>query len=301
MTLKTDLEKMISCDYIIARHRIRVEGLRLVYAMGKLRGFDIFIDRDHGDPVCIFSEASGVPDISPECHKLYADSKDGFQSVFVRKPDGGYIFDSSSEKGERIIFETDALARKTKFYGDYTEELLRFALWLAYGLAVVNTLTLSLHASTILYKDKVVLFLGESGTGKSTHTRIWTQSIEGSQLFNDDSPILRVEEGKIIVYGGPWSGKTPCYRKESYPLAACVRLSQAPHNKIFKLPKLQAYAALHPSCPPEFAYDDRLYDFVSEFLGDLISSVPVFRMECLPDKEAAKLSCETIFGSCNLK
>ena len=53
-----------------------------------------------------------------------------------------------------------------------------------------------------------------------------------------------------MVYGSPWSGKTPCYKAERYPLAGCVRLSQAPYNKIRRLNTLQAYAALHPSAPP---------------------------------------------------
>ena len=294
---------MISKDYIIAGHRIRIQGLPLVFAVNKLKGFDLFSVSSEYEPEARFISADPgtSPAIPSDAKNLYSDSKDGFKSSFMKKTDGGYIFDSSSERGDRIIFETDSSAKNTIFYGDYNEDLLRFALWLAYGLAMVGTLTVSLHSSSILYNDKVILFLGESGTGKSTHSRLWLNHIEGAELFNDDSPILRVENGKIIVYGGPWSGKTPCYREDSYPLAACVRLSQAPFNKISTLPKLQAYAALHPSCPPEFAYDDKLYDFVSEFLGELISSVAVYSLQCLPDEAAAVLSCETVFGSCRIK
>ena len=76
----------------------------------------------------------------------------------------------------------------------------------------------------------------------------------------------------------------------------CVRLSQAPHNKIKRLTLLQGYGALHPSCPPEFAYDDLLYDGVSQIIGRILTAVPVYHLECLPNKEAAELSCRTIFG-----
>ena len=158
--------------------------------------------------------------------------------------------------------------------------------------------TVAIHTSTICYQGKVVLFLGESGTGKSTHTRLWRENIEGAVLLNDDSPILRIIDGKPWVYGSPWSGKTPCYKNESYPLAACVRLSQAPFNKIEQLNVAQGYGALHPSCPPCFAYDDALYDSISGTLSNLLSNVPVYHLSCLPDAAAARLSCETIFGVC---
>jgi hypothetical protein len=143
-------------------------------------------------------------------------------------------------------------------------------------------------------QDKAVIFLGESGTGKSTHTRLWREHIEGAFLLNDDSPIVRIIDGVPTVFGSPWSGKTPCYKQEHYPLAACVRLSQAPYNKITRLKLVQAYAALHPSCPPDFAYDDHLYDHISATLGDILAEVPVYHLACLPDREAALLSHKTV-------
>ena len=144
--------------------------------------------------------------------------------------------------------------------------------------------TVAIHTSTICYQGKAVFFLGESGTGKSTHTRLWRENIEGAVLLNDDSPILRIIDGKPWVYGSPWSGKTPCYKNESYPLAACVRLSQATFNKIERLNIAQGYGALHPSCPPCFAYDDALYDSISGTLSNLLSNVPVYHLSCLPDR-----------------
>ena len=138
------------------------------------------------------------------------------------------------------------------------------------------------------------MFLGESGTGKSTHTRLWRQYIPGSSLLNDDSPIIAAESDGIHVYGSPWSGKTPCYKPLRFPLGGCVRLSQAPANKIQRLSPLKAYAALHPSCPPEFAYDENLYAGISQTLDELLTDVPVYHLACLPDEAAANLSYQTI-------
>jgi hypothetical protein len=57
---------------------------------------------------------------------------------------------------------------------------------------------------------------------------------------------------------------------------------------------VQAYAALHPSCPPDFAYDDQLYDHISATLGDILAEVPVYHLACLPNREAALLSHKTV-------
>ena len=56
---------------------------------------------------------------------------------------------------------------------------------------------------------------------------------------------------------------------------------------------LQAYGAIHPSCPPQFAYDGDLYDHVSGFIDKLLGSVVFYHLECLPDGDAARLAFQT--------
>ena len=63
-----------------------------------------------------------------------------------------------------------------------------------------------------------------------------------------------------------------------------------------RLRLLQAYGAIHPSCAPQFAYDAKLYDAVSLVIGSIISAVPCYHLACLPDADAARLSCRTLFG-----
>lgn len=43
-------------------------------------------------------------------------------------------------------------------YGHYSPRLLRFALWMGYGLMTVRKDTVALHGSCIVYKGKAVLF-----------------------------------------------------------------------------------------------------------------------------------------------
>lgn len=174
-------------------------------------------------------------------------------------------------------------------------DLLRYALWTAYALAGLWRGRVPVHASAVVHRGRAVLCLGESGTGKSTHTSLWMRHIEDTWLLNDDSPIVAVEEGAVVAYGSPWSGKTPCYRTERVPVAALLRLEQRPQNSLRRLATVEAFTVLQPSCPPVLLHEERLTDCMVDFVGSVVGRVPVFRMGCLPDQAAARLSHDTIF------
>jgi len=173
------------------------------------------------------------------------------------------------------------------------DSVLRFIVWIAFGVAALHRQTVSIHASAVMYRGKSVLFLGESGTGKSTHTRLWLKHIPDTELLNDDSPFLNVSND-ISVYGSPWSGKTPCYKALKTPLAALVRLRQAPYNKIKQLSNLEAIGAVQPSFPETFAYDETLSGYSHDILSKILQQTPVYGLDCLPDDEAAKLVFDTL-------
>lgn len=281
-------------DYQIAEHRIRIEGDDAwIQAVSSLDGFKPFEVEPEGEPLAWFMLTD---EKAPQLIEAqYKSGVDDIVDVFGRYEEG-YVFVMTPQDDEPLCLWKKDGSNVIYFNGQLMPRLVRFALWIAYGLATLPLQTVAIHTSVIQYKGKTVLFLGESGTGKSTHTRLWRENIDGAVLLNDDSPILRIIDGKPWMFGSPWSGKTPCYKKESYPLAACVRLSQAPYNKIRRLSIPQGYAAIHPSCPPDFAYDDALYDHISNTIGDVLGHVPMYHLECLPNADAAHLSCQTIFG-----
>lgn len=173
---------------------------------------------------------------------------------------------------------------------------LRYALWTAYGMVALHHGAVPVHSSVVVCDGRAVLCLGESGTGKSTHTRLWLENIGGTHLLNDDSPIVRIEGDGVWVYGSPWSGKTHCYLQERYPIAGLLRLEQRPQNSIRRLNTIEAFTALQPSCPPCFARDERYMDALVRYVSGVIERVPVYRMGCLPDAAAAVMSHETIMG-----
>ena len=163
------------------------------------------------------------------------------------------------------------------------------ALKMMYDLATAGKDTLHVHAAVVSCGGKGYLFLGPSGTGKSTHAQLWIKHIGGTELVNDDNPVVR--DG--VVYGSPWSGKTPCYRNVSVPIGGIVMLSQAPYNKIRRLSGIEAYVDLAESVGGKI-WDSRIAEGLHQAENKLASTVPMWHLECLPDEAAARLCYETI-------
>ena len=217
------------------------------------------------------------------------------------------------ESWPRIICGHDALGNdvfefrgRTKFWGclicskDYregrlfltgrkSELVLDSALRLMFDLATAEKDTLCIHAAVVSCGGKGYLFLGPSGTGKSTHAQLWLKHIEGTELVNDDNPVVR--DG--VVYGSPWSGKTPCYRNVSFPIGGIVMLSQTPYNKIRRLKGIEAYVAVVESIGSK-VWDNRIAEGQHQTENTLVSTIPMWHLECLPDEAAARLCHDTI-------
>lgn len=277
--------------YIVADHCFEVRSEILCKSVSVIQGFKPF-EAASGTPEFSFEMGEELP---AQFNVQYSFTYEDILGEFGATEDGFFMKQTPANE-EPLYLWTSAQNDVVLMGGNLSIRLLRFALWIGYGLMTASKGTIAIHSSSIVSDEKAVIFLGESGTGKSTHTRLWRENIPGAFLLNDDSPIIRVIDGTAWVYGSPWSGKTPCYVQERYPLAACVRLSQAPYNKMHKLHVIKGYAALHPSCPPEFAYDERIYSHISATLGKMLESVPVYHLECLPDAAAAQLSNSTIYS-----
>ena len=173
---------------------------------------------------------------------------------------------------------------------------LRFAIdnaaMLLFAFATAHRNILEMHAAVVVHEGKARLFLGHSGTGKSTHARQWLAQFHTAYLLNDDNPILRFDEqGQLWVYGSPWSGKTPCYRNERVPVAAIVQLEQAPQNTIIDLSPAQAYAYILSSCSGLKVLHEAM-DGIHDTISRIVLSVPMKKLQCLPDKAAAQLCYE---------
>lgn len=286
-------------DYIIADVRLRCN-----YDLTSIiKGFKPFeVEADNTTPVATITlhntpapKVCGTPLSSSYLAEANADGE------FLRTESGyAYIVTRRDNNSNKALFDIDYNSSLINCYIKLSDtvdiSILRFGLWVMYGIVIAPLRGIAIHSSTIEWNGRCALFLGESGTGKSTHTRLWRENIEGARLLNDDSPIIRVIDGRVNVYGSPWSGKTPCYINRHFPIAGFVRLSQAPYNKIKRLNALVAIGALLPSCPHIFAEDNTLQDELCTTLGEIIATTPVYTLACLPNAEAAHLSHSTLFA-----
>lgn len=290
-------------DYIIALYRLRTSGMHTDLAECGLAGFrpfevetDLAVDADC--TIC-FGEQLELEQFAGFCSVYDFQFEENYADCHFGRYDGGHLF--YMQRGDnRMLFvkaDGESVVRCNMGAGAKVDTtMLRFGLWMMFGLVITPLGGIAIHSSVIVKDGGAVLCLGESGTGKSTHTRLWRENIEGARLLNDDSPIIRTVDGVPTVFGSAWSGKTPCYINRSFPIRGFIRLSQAPHNRIKQLNVLNAIGALLPSCPPAFAYDDQLQDSICNTLSQMIAHVPVYHLECLPDADAARLSYNTIYN-----
>lgn len=177
--------------------------------------------------------------------------------------------------------------------GAFRERCADHFLMLLFALASLPTQTLLFHASAVCCGGKAFLFLGKSGTGKSTHSRLWLEYVGGTELVNDDCPAVGIRDGQVFVYGTPWSGKTPCYRNVSFPVGAFVRLRQEERNCIVRENAVQAWASLLAASSGA-GWDPDLRKIRQDMIEAVVSAVPVYRLGCRPDAAAAKLCHETV-------
>ena len=102
---------------------------------------------------------------------------------------------------------------------------------------------LLMHGSVVAVDGRAYMFTAKSGTGKSTHVRLWRKLFgERAVMVNDDKPLLRIrrvsgddlpaDEESVLVYGTPWDGKHRLSTNMSAPLEAICILTRAKENTI---------------------------------------------------------------------
>lgn len=216
-----------------------------------------------------------------------------------RTDNGGYLYsihDIHDVLCSRMQTNADFSECSVSLYGKTWVQRnygLNNALMMAYAFASACSATMLMHASVIRQGGKGYLMTAPSGTGKSTHTRLWYDNIPGCDLMNDDNPVVRIVDGQAIVYGSPWSGKTRCYRNIQAPVGGIVRIQQRPENSIRKLSPVEAFCNLLPAMS-NMKWDKRVYNGICDGISQLIQLVGVHELGCLPNAEAAILCHDTI-------
>ena len=158
---------------------------------------------------------------------------------------------------------------------------------------------LMLHAAFIRWRGKGILFTAPSGTGKSTQAELW-EKYEGADILNGDrAAVRRDESGCWQAYGLPYAGSSGIYRNEKAPVSMIVVLRQSKENRIRSLGMLEIVQFLYP----ETTVHHWEPDFVEKaltLLTELAGEVPIYLLECRPDRGAVEAVKNVLIGGENL-
>ena len=200
-----------------------------------------------------------APTSEIEYHSKYYDIyRDGESLIQVQRDESENIFGIViySPNGATILMENDNIGRKEYLLSEYAV--------LYYILRDQDAILI--HSSSILYKDRGILFIAKSGTGKSTQARLWKEHLDVIQV-NDDKNIIIKENDELWVYGNPWSGKSFIDTYIRVKLTDLVFIYQSPENKIREVSKKEQFLYLIPQITnSSFMYSRDKWDMMTNAL-----------------------------------
>lgn len=224
---------------------------------------------------------------------MLEESENDLGHVVVKSAGKGYRVELKRQKKSAVhVMLADSTFTHIRACLQWEDPSVDYALCsllrIVFSQAVLLRGGVALHAAAVERQGKAFLFMGRSGTGKSTHAAGWQRCFPDCRLLNDDNPVVRLQGDEAWAYGTPWSGKTPCYKNLGYPVAGIVRLHQAPYNRFVRVEDVDSFVALLPGCFAVRA-DERLYGALCDTLIALGDRLTVGELYCLPDDEAVSV------------
>ena len=174
---------------------------------------------------------------------------------------------------------------------EYGYTFLRFSNW------ITERGAFCFHASAISVNGEGLLFSADSGTGKSTHARLWKKYMTDCEVIpvNDDKPTIRFVEKTPYVCGTPWSGKHMLNTNIEVPVKALVFLEQAEVNQIEEIPAERALPMVLPQVLG--GKSNQIQTAVLMGLLDcFLRGVPIYKLRCTPSEAAVRLVYDTVWN-----
>lgn len=150
-----------------------------------------------------------------------------------------------------------------------------------------------MHGASISYHNQAYLFTAPSGTGKSTHIRLWKKYLgDEVKIVNGDKPFISLADNPPTIYGTPWAGKERWQRNCSEPLKGICFLQRGTTNSIKRLNPEECLSLLfHQVYIPD---DSLTAGLTLELLDKLIKTVPLYLLQCDMSEDAVRCSFETL-------
>lgn len=194
-----------------------------------------------------------------------------------------------------IDFEREKSAREDEIEGipvrqfsdGYLEEL---AVYRKIAVKMLDYDTILYHGSVVAVDGAGYLFTAKSGTGKSTHTKLWREYFgDKAIMVNDDKPLLHIAD-TVTAYGTPYNGKHRLGTNTSVPLKAICILTRAEENHIEPITREQAYTMLLQQVYRPA--DSILMMKTLTLVDSLADLVKLYRLGCNMDISAAQVAFE---------
>ncbi len=143
-----------------------------------------------------------------------------------------------------------------------------------------------LHACVIEMDGKAYAFSAPSGTGKSTHAKLWLSAFgDRARIINGDKPLIRLIDGKLYIYGTPWCGKEGYNINTKSSLTSICFLARGKENRIEELTPNNAVPLIFTQLlmPEDEEQAARFFGM----LDKIFKNVRFYRLFCNMDIDAA--------------
>lgn len=148
------------------------------------------------------------------------------------------------------------------------------------------------HGCVLAHGGRAYIFTAKSGTGKTTHCRLWLETVPDCHILNGDKPLLLLRDGVVYACGTPWQGKEHYGTNEILPVAGICLLTRDSTNHIEPIRFSEAFPVLVSQLhKPNGTFSPALLKLVSQ-----LGSVPLYRLGCNMEKEAAQVAYQGMTG-----
>ena len=185
-----------------------------------------------------------------------------------------------------------SLCKKVEFPDAYYESLALYRKFLDYG---ADNGVFVLHSSALAVDEEAFLFTAPSGTGKSTHARLYREVfLDRVTMINDDKPVIKKLGDEFYVYGTPWNGKHRIGSNKRFKVKAICQINRGKENTIEEISKKEMlFILLNQTIRPT---DENKADKLFELLQQLLDSVGLYKLYCNVSTEAVMVSYEAMTG-----